>query len=211
MVEAVVLVVAFTLTAAYLLIGFGRSSLLLNVLMIVLWVIVAGVMLFVFWWRSLLREEMVRQFFVADDWVYNHEIGFAPMKRIVPDGDAYRFVTFAADALAKMSYGFEVAEAPEEFHPRFLISSKEFHFHFSGGEDDGDEFDDDDESLEEAPSSSSIDDRAVVVDHWRGALEIIQAGAYDKANYVEVGQFENARDLARLLEDNGAFGEAIVE
>ena len=193
-IEVVVLVVAFALSVAYLLFGFGHGNPVLNVLMIVLWVIVAGVLLFVFWWRSLLREEMVRQFFVADDWVYNHEIGYAPMKRIVPDGDAYRFVTFAADALAKMSYGFEVAEVPEEFHPRFLISSKEFHYHFSGG----------DEEAGEKPDG-------VVVDHWRGSLEIVQAGAYDMEDYVEVGEFENARDLARLLEDNGAFGEAVLE
>lgn len=193
-IEAIVLVVAFVVTAMFLLFGFGRANPVLNALLVVLWVVVAGLLLFVFWWRSLLREEMLRQFFVADDWVYNHEIGYAPMKRIVPNGDAYRFVTFAADALAKMSYGFEVAEAPEEFHPRFLISSKEFHYHFSGGDDEDGEGSD-----------------AVVVDHWRGSLELIQAGAYDAANYIEVGEFENAWDLARLLEDNGAFGELVVE
>lgn len=193
-IEAIVLVVAFVITAMFLLFGFGRANPVLNVLLVVLWVVVAGLLLFVFWWRSLLREEMLRQFFVADDWVYNHEIGYAPMKRIVPNGDAYRFVTFAADALAKMSYGFEVAEAPEEFHPRFLISSKEFHYHFSGGDDEDGEGSD-----------------GVVVDHWRGSLELIQSGAYDVANYIEVGEFENAWDLARLLEDNGAFGELVVE
>ena len=51
-IEAVVLVVAFAITAMFLLFGFGRANPVLNVLLVVLWVVVAGLLLFVFWWRS---------------------------------------------------------------------------------------------------------------------------------------------------------------
>lgn len=193
-VEIVVLILAFAFSLAYIQFGVGRDNLMLNIALVILWVFVAGVLLFVFWWRTLVREEMVRRFFVSDDWVYNHEIGYAPMKKVAPAGDAYGFVTFAADALAKMSYGFEVADAPEEFEPRFLISSRVFRFHMSGG---------DEEMGEQADG--------VVVDQWRGSLERIDADASEKSSYTEVGKFENAGELARLLEDNGAFARADVE
>lgn len=205
-VEIIVLVIAFGFSIAYIQFGMGRENLVLNIGLVIVWVLVASVLLFVFWWRSLVREEMVRRFYISDEWVYNHEIGYAPLKRICPNGDAYGFVTFAADALAKMSYGFEVADAPEEFHPTFLIASRSFSFHFSGG---------DEEMGEEADG--------VVVDQWSGSLNkvtsgsgggsgaAVGAGANAEPSYTEIGKFENARQLARLLEDNGAFDHIEME
>lgn len=194
-VEIIVLIFAFGFSVAYIQFGMGRESLVLNIVLVIVWVLVAGVLLFVFWWRSLVREEMVRRFYVSDEWIYNHEIGYAPMKRICPNGDAYGFVTFAADALAKMSYGFEVADAPEQFNPKFLIESRTFRFHFSGG---------DEEMGEKADG--------VVVDQWRGSLRKVASGEEgDEVAYTEIGKFENARQLARLLEDNGAFDHVLME
>lgn len=192
-VEVIVLVAAFAFTLSYLLFGMWRETLILNMVLVIVWVLVAGIFLAVFWWRSLVREEMVRRFYVSDKWVYNYEIGYAPLGKVITDGDAYGFVTFAADALAKMSYGFEVAENPENFKPRFLITSNEFRFHFSGG---------DDEMGEEA--------EGVVVDAWKGTLQRIDRssvanGVEGAKTYSEVGTFGNAGELARLLEDAGVF------
>lgn len=196
-IEAVVLVAAFGLSLAYIFFGVDHENLVINIALIILWVFVAGLLLLVFWWRSLTREEMVRRFFLSNEWIYNHEIGYAPIRKIAPNGDAYGFVTFAADSLAKMSYGFEVADAPEEFHPQFLIASSVFRYHFIGG----------DEEMGEKPDG-------VVVDQWCGSLQRIEGTegeADEEPNYEEVGKFENARELARLIEDNCDLSAAEAE
>ena len=185
-VEVVVLIAAFAFSVSYLLFGMWRESLILNMALVIVWVLVAGVLLIVFWWRSLVREEMVRRFYVSDKWIYNHEIGYAPLSRIIPNGDAYGFVTFAAEALAKMSYGFEVAETPDDFKPRFLISSHDFHFHLSGGDDElGDEAE------------------GVVVDAWKGTLQKIDRpssveSVQDAKSFSELGSAASATSASAM-------------
>lgn len=185
-VEAVVLIVAFALSVACIRFGVGEGNLIANIVAIVLLVLVSGVLLFVYWWRTMQRDEMARRFYISKDWIYNHEIGHAPMKRVMAEGDSYGFVTFAADSLAKMSYGFEVADTPEDFSPEFVIDSRVFHFHLAGDE---------------------TDDAAdgVVVDHWQGALQRVSVGAGGKLALADVGQFGNASELARLLDDHVDF------
>ena len=185
-VEAVVLIVAFALSVACIRFGVGEGNLIANIVAIVLLVLVSGVLLFVYWWRTMQRDEMARRFYISKDWIYNYEIGHAPMKRVMAEGDSYGFVTFAADSLAKMSYGFEVADTPEDFSPEFVIDSRVFHFHLAGDE---------------------TDDAAdgVVVDHWQGALQRVSVGAGGKLALADVGQFGNASELARLLDDHVDF------
>lgn len=188
-VEAVVLVFALLFSVYYFMRGMYRPGHAMDVLLIVAWVLVAAAGLFIFWQRSLLREEMIRRFYLSKDWVYNHEIGYAPLKQVMPDGDAYGFVTFAADSLAHMSYGFEVADTPSDFVPELLISSDTFRFHLSGdGEPDSD------------------DDASAVIDQWEGTLQLAHPDGNGGHTYTELGTYSNARELARLLEDNGAFG-----
>ena len=128
-VEAIVIVIAFGFSVFYFGNGMYRLNHVLDVTLVVLWILVALVLLLVFRSRSLQREEMVRRFYLSHDWVYNHEIGFAPLGKVVPDHDSYELVMFAAESLARMSYGFEVAEAPDDFDPSLMISSKVFCFH----------------------------------------------------------------------------------
>ena len=187
-VEIVVLIVAFGFSIMYVMLGWYRSSHVLDVLLVVLWVLVAAALLLVFRSRSLTREEMIRRFYLSRDWVYNHEIGYAPFSQIVPDGDSYEFVSFAGDALARMSYGFEVADAPDNFEPEFLIQSWRFSYHLIGdGEDDADE-------------------QGVVIDRWRGTLQKVELAADGSHTYTQLGSFKNAKELAMLLDGNGAFG-----
>lgn len=184
-VEIIVLVIAFGFSIAYFQMGWYRSSHFLDVMLVVLWVLVAAVLLVVFRSRSLMREEMIRRFYLSNEWIYNHEIGYAPLSQIVPDRDPYEFVTFAADALARMSYGFEVAQAPDDFQPKYLISSTGFRFHFVGeGEDD--------------------DDKSVVIDQWKGTLQHIDRNEDGSHTYTQVGSYANAKELAHLIEDTGA-------
>lgn len=187
-VEAVVLVVAFALSVACISFGVGERNLIANIATIAVLVLVSGVLLFVYWWRTMQRDEMARRFYISRDWVYNHEIGHAPMKRVLSGDGSYDFVTFAADALAKMSYGFEVADAPADFSPEFVIDSRAFHFHFAG-DDDG----------------TGDAGEGVVVDRWQGALQRVSVGADGKLSLTDVGRFENASELARLIDDNVDF------
>ena len=181
-VEAIVLVAAIILSLAYFRMGLFRSDKGFDIWLLIVWVLVAAILLFILWSRSLTREEMVRRFYLSDEGVYNHEIGYAPLSRIAADNDAYQFVSFAADSLTTMSYGFEVADVPDDFRPKFIISTNSFQFHNSGDdEDDG-----------------------AVIDQWKGSLTRVGVPG-DEASYTELGSYENVRELARLLEDNGAF------
>lgn len=180
-IEAVVLVVAIVLSVLYFRFGLFRRDNGLDIWLIIVWVLVAAVSLLTLWWRSLTREEMVRRFYLSDQGIYNPEIGYAPMSRVSAYGDAYEFVSFAADSLTTMSYGFEVADVPDDFEPTLVISTRALRFHRS--EDDAD---------------------AAVIDQWKGALLKVGTPG-DESTYTEVGTYDNVRELARLLEDNDVF------
>lgn len=179
-VEAIVLVIAAGFTIAFFKMGGFRAGNIMNVLLVALWVLVGAALLLVFRQRSLLREEMIRRFYLSEFWIYNHEIGYAPIAQIVPDGDVYEFVTFAADSLAHMSYGFEVAETPDDFEPKLLISSNTFRFHLVGEGDD---------------------DTSAVIDQWKGTLQKVGRAADGTHTYTALGSYGNAKELARLIED----------
>ena len=116
--------------------------------------------------------------------MYNFEIGYAPLEEVVPDRDSYEIVMFAADALARMSYGFDVAHAPENLKPTHMLSSMSFKFHLGGENVDDD------------------DDKSVVIDQWRGTLQSISRTESGDYTYKSVGSFTNAKELARLLDAN---------
>ena len=119
-VEVVVLVVALGFSIVYFGMGLYRHGAVLDVVLVLVWVLFAAVLLLVYRQRMIERERLMRRFYLSHDWAYNTEIGYAPLSRIVPDGDPYELVTFVAESLARMSYGFEVADAPEDVSPDFL-------------------------------------------------------------------------------------------
>lgn len=185
-VEVIVLLIASGFSVVYAQMGASRTGHIMDILLVMLWVIVAVALLLVFRMRSLAREEMVRRFYFSQDWVYNHEIGYAPLQQVVPDRDPYEFVTFAADSLAKMSYGFEIATAPDDFSPRYVISSKDFQYHLLGDDSDP-------------------DDVSAVIDAWTGSLQRIETDSKGNHVYVDVGEYSNARELAHLIDTEDAF------
>ena len=183
-VEAIVLAVAFVFSTTYFSLGLYQADALVTVALVVLWVLVAAVLLSVLWSRSMKREEMVRRFYIGKDYIYNPEIGYAPIRSIVRDNDAYELVTFAAESLARMSYGFEVAPAPDDFTPLYLVKSSLFVFHEPYSED----------------AQADEDSKPVVIDRWKG--ELMRVGdATSEDGYEVVGTFANARELARLMQD----------
>ena len=183
LVQALLLAASLLFLVAFFRFGLGRDHALLNIALVLLGIVAGGLLLVLLWRRTLEREMLVRRFFVSPTWIYNHEIGFAPLAQVVPDGDVYAFVTFAANALARMSYGFEVAETPDPFEPQFLIDSRVFLFHTSGDADEG-----------------------VVIDEWQGTLSRMSpAGSTEEP--AKLADFEDAGALARLLEAFGAFAE----
>ena len=184
-VEAIVLVIAFVFSILYVVMDWSRTSHVLDVLLVVVWVLVAAALLLLFRSRSHVREEMVRRFYLSHDWIYNHEIGYAPYNQIIPDGDAYEFVTFAGAALARMSYGFEVAHAPQNFEPEYLIASNVFEYHLIGDDEDP-------------------DDQGVVIDSWEGTLQRVFLNNKGAHTYEDAGSFTNAKELALLLDNCGA-------
>ncbi|MDO4890254.1 MAG: hypothetical protein Q3963_02740 [Coriobacteriaceae bacterium] len=149
-----------------------------NILVVGLWALAAVVLAVWFAQRSLEREELIRRYYLSRDWIYNHEIGYAPLSQVVPDADAYEFVTFAADALVEMSYGFEVAETPDNFEPDFMVSTTRFDVRQTG---DG-----------------------AVVAQWKGALHRVVRDQDGNRGTYEIAPFENAAELAQLLEENEA-------
>jgi len=179
-IEILVLALAISFLLSFFAFGVGADRSVLNVSLMFTVLLLVAVLLFVLWRQTLERETLVRRFYISHEWIYNHEIGYAPLDRIIPDGDAYDFVTFAAEALARMSYGFEVANTPSSFEPEYIIESSAFLFH-STDEDD--------------------DEGAVVVDTWEGTLLKVDNPRDGKSSQSEVGNFSNAGELARLIEE----------
>ena len=172
------LVVAVVYTACY---SYFRLYLIdhwRNILFVFVWALVAGALVLWFVQRSREREELIRRYYLSPEWIYNHEIGYASLAQAVPDGDAYEFVTFAADSLVAMSYGFEVAETPQDFEPKFMVSTDKFQVRH-------------------------IDDGAVV-SQWKGSLHRVVSDSADTRGTYEIGTFDNAAELAQLLEENEA-------
>lgn len=149
-----------------------------NILLVLVWAAVAIAL--AAWWvqRSHEREELIRRYYLSPEWVYNHEIGYASLAQAVPDGDAYEFVTFAADSLVTMSYGFEVAETPKDFEPKFMVSTERFEVRNTG---DG-----------------------AVVSQWKGSLHRVVTDGEGTRGTIEIAPFDNAAELAQLLEENEA-------
>ena len=178
--EGFVLVAALVALVSILLAGPGHEQALLQISLVLAGVIVAGLLTFVLMQRTLEREMLVRRFFVSPHWIYNHEIGYAPLDGIAPNDNVYGFVTFAAEALARMSYGFEVAELPESFEPSVLIDSRVFLYH----------------------TASDDPDDGIVIDEWRGMVRrVTGADLSDESNFEDISTFDDAGELARLLED----------
>lgn len=183
-VQIVVLVTAFSFLV-HSFARIGRPPTMQTVLLVMAGVFIAFLLMCVVWYLTLQREVLVRRFFLSRDWVYNHEIGYAPISMVVGEAGAYDFVAFAADALAMMAYGFDVAEAPNDFEPILVIDSVVFLFHLSGDEE-GEE------------------DDGVVVDEWRGVLRRVSRRPIGKHRYATIAEFDNAGELARLLDEEGA-------
>ena len=180
-VEIVVLVAALCFTVFYVANGLYRTSHVLDVLLVVLWVLVAAALLLVFRSRSLVREEMRRRFYLSREWIYNHEIGYTPTPKVDASDGCYSSVMYYAEALARMSYDFEVAEAPTDFEPAYLVKSTTFLFHLVG-------------------EAGDPEDRSVVIDQWEGVLQKVDRNPSGRHTYTDVGAFTNAKELARLLE-----------
>lgn len=151
------------------------------ILLLVLFALAVSFIVFGMRQQSRTREDMVRRFYLSEAGIYNYEIGFAPLSRISGGDDSLTLAVFMVDSLAKMSYGFEVAELSGDFQPQLLVDTEELLFHQPEHEDGG-----------------------TVVDSWKGTLYQVDAsGEEDK--YEELGVFDNARSLAFLLEENADF------
>ena len=188
-VEALLFILAFVSSIAFLLTAPRRASHILDVVLIVLWIVVAIALLAMFKRRSDVRDEMVRRFYLSPSWIYNHEIGYAPLEQIMPEHDAYEFVAFAAESLARMSYGFEVASAPDDFSPEYIISTK--HFEYRPIKDE-----------------ENTNEDSVVIDVWRGHLCRVITDDDGQQSFEEIGAYSNATELARLLVANQLIEES---
>ena len=184
-VSCVALIGAIVFTVLHATRGWSAPYPWLTSVLVVVWIFAVLTLFRSFQLRTLKRKEARRRFYLSPEWMYNHEIGYAPLSRIVHDSP-YDFVMFAGNALAKMSYGFEVAEAPDDFSPTMLISSQKFTFHF----------------IEDAEDPA---DKGVVIDKWSGTLQKVQLAPDGSRTYVQLGNYDNATTLAMLLDTNGAF------
>jgi len=179
-VYAIIGIVLLAVIAVMLILYFGLGIFLfdnmVNFWLMILLAAVVAAAVFVIHYRVLTRERMIRRLYLSDEGLYNFEIGYTPISRIEGGEDAFQLVLFAATSLVEMSYGFEVADLPDDFEPTLMISTDNLRFHRVTGEDGG-----------------------AVIDQWKGSLQRIssldEAGSHEK-----LGSFGNARELALLIE-----------
>ena len=175
----IALVVIAGLLVVYFSFGVFRGDRGINLLLMLLWVVLVILMIVVLQRRVLKREEIVRRFYLSKDGIYNNEMGYALFPHVDRGDDMLQFVLFAANSLVEMSYGFEVAETPEDFEPTLMVSTTTFKVRRTG---DG-----------------------AVVSQWKGSLHRVVSDREGHRGTYEIAPFSNAAELAQLLEDNGAF------
>jgi len=180
--EIVVLFAAVIFLLGFLTAGIGHERPMLSLCITIFAVLCASALLVYIWHRTLQRESLVRRLYISSGGIYNNEFGFAPMSKISDSANAYDVVTFAADALAQMSYGFEIAERPEEFDPRYAIDSSIFVYHASDPKGDLSE--------------------GIVIDDWQGRLRERLRKPHGITAWRPVETFDGAGELARLIEDH---------
>ena len=178
----VILLVILGLTLAYFRYGVFRSDKGIDLWLLFAWAIAVIVMVVIIHRRVKEREKMVRWFYLSEDGIYNIEIVYAPLSHVSASEDPFLFVPFMANSLVEMSYGFEVADAPSDFKPAFIITTDSLEFHRPDGDDEG----------------------SAVIDEWKGSLLRIAPDGSSSSDEV-IGSYANARELSFLLEEYGPF------
>ncbi|MDO4851629.1 MAG: hypothetical protein Q4A93_07230 [Actinomycetota bacterium] len=184
--HVVVGIIALVVIAGLLVIYFSfdvyRGDRGINLLLMLLWMVLIILMIVVLQRRVLKREEIVRRFYLSKDGIYNSEMGYASPAHAGGGDDMLQFVLFAANSLVEMSYGFEVADPPDDFEPTLIITTETLRFHRPEGTEEG----------------------GAVIDEWKGTLlRIVTPG--DEGSYELLGSYDNARELAFLLDEQGVF------
>ncbi|GEM_PF-2897847 len=178
----IALVVIAGLLVVYFSFGVFRGDRGINLLLMLLWVVLVILMIVVLQRRVLKREEIVRRFYLSKDGIYNNEMGYALFPHVDRGDDMLQFVLFAANSLVEMSYGFKMADPPDDFQPTLIITTEKLRFHRPEGVEEG----------------------GAVIDEWKGTLlRIVTPG--DEGSYELLGTYGNARELAFLLEEHEAF------
>ena len=181
-VGAVLLVAIVALTIAYVGFGVFKGTNHFIIWLLLGWAVLIAVLSFVLYHRSSTREEIIRRFYLSDEGVFNYELGYASYDQAVDQNEAAQFVAFAVDSLASMSYGFETTEPPEDFTPKYVITTNTLLYHWPNN---------DKESV-------------VVIDRWEGKLLRVVTPD-DESSYETIGSFRNGRELASLLEKQDIF------
>lgn len=87
---------------------------------------------------------------------------------------------FAADVYAALEYGFEVADRPESYDPKYIVDTKRFQAH------------------------RDVDNK-LVVDTWEGTLSKYQVNEDGKEQIQEVAQYNDEYELVDALRRNQVF------
>jgi len=177
-VEAIVLVLAIALSVAYVQLGLYRENNGADIWLLMAWVLVAAIALFILWWRSLTREEMVRRFYVSADGVYNHEVGYASLSDVAAGGDAKAFVSYMADTLVNLTYKFDVANVPQGFKPAFIVNTRLAQI--------------------DSQAAGGVD----AISQWTGNLVKVGTPG-DESTYTSLATFESADELIDAIAANG--------
>ena len=188
LIAAATLVAAIVFTVIGGLRGWYGQPTWLSSLVIVLWIVAVIALFQAYQMRTYAREKVVRRFYLSPEYIYNHEIGYSSISQIARK-DPYAFVLYTGEALAKLTYGLNVAAAPDQFQPTFLVENKEFEFHF----------------IEDDEGPQRREDQGVVIDTWSGTVNRIEYASDKSSSNHELGTFVNATELAMLLDVNGAF------
>lgn len=177
---AIALIIIAGLLVVYLVLDIFHGDKGINLLLMLLWVALVILMVVVLQRRILKREEIMRRFYLSEDGIYNNEMGYALLPQVDDGDDMLPFVLFAANSLVEMSYGFEMADPPDDFKPTMIITTEKLRFHRPEGVEEG----------------------GAVIDEWKGTLlRIVTPG--DESSLELLGTYTNARELAFLLDEHG--------
>lgn len=180
LIAVVAVVAAALLVMLYFALGFQHADNYLDVCLGILRVAIIAVFAGILYWRESVRGRLIRRFYISPATVYNPEFGGARRADALPQNTAEEFDRFAADVYAALEYGFEIADRPESYDPKYIVDTKRFQAHRD-------------------------DDNKLVVDTREGSLSKYKVNEDGKEQIQEVAQYNDEYELVDALRKNQVF------
>ena len=98
----------------------------LSIILVMVWALIVAILLVVLWQRMLVREEYLRKFYLADDMLFNFELGAIPVSQAVPSKNASDLVEYLRKTIPALTYDNAPVDPPAGFSPTVCVSSDRY-------------------------------------------------------------------------------------